>query len=145
MTSAFTTTVAAGTFTSKPEVVEVIPTSAKKASPYAPYRPADELDKYRYYRRILAIIPDNAFTDEYGNGDAQFSQQNADSFTIIVKSYSYDDARAIYNNFREICKAHPFNASYDRVELLSFNKFEERSASYLVGGVRCFNVAGAVA
>jgi hypothetical protein len=144
MTFSFTTTVDAGTFTSKPEVHEIIPSRSKKNSVYAPYRPSDELDEYRNYRRVLAIIPDNVFTDEYGSGDPQFSQQNADSFTIIIKSHSASDARTILNDFREICKTHPFSATYDRVDLLSFNAMEEVDASYLVGGVRCFNVAGAI-
>ena len=144
MTGAFATTVAAGTFTSKPEVLEVIPTQAKKPSPYTPYKPTAELEKYRYYRRLLAILPENLYTDEYGNGDPQFSQQNADGFNIIIKSFTAADARTIYNDLRQICKARPFNATYDRVELLSFQSMDERDASYLVGSVRCFNVSGVI-
>lgn len=141
----FTTTVAAGSFTTTPEIKEVIPTTAKRVSVYAPYRPSNELGKYRYYRRIIAVFPDTVFTDEYGNGDAQFSQQNSRGFTVIIKSFSPSDALTMYNDLRQICKAHPFNSEYDRVELLSFNQMPERDAFYLVGGVRCFNVAGEVA
>lgn len=55
-----------------------------------------------------------------------------------------DDARTIFNDFRQICKEHQFSSDYDRVELLSFNQMPERDAFYLVGGVRCFNVAGVI-
>lgn len=135
-------TLAAGTWTDEPEILEIITRQSKKPNLLSVFSPEQELGRYRYFRRLIVYYSDNRFIDDYGNGDAQFSQQTSDSFMFIIKAPTVADAKQILSDLYDIFKVRPFNATYDKVEVLTFNLMQERGVNYYVGHVRCFNVAG---
>lgn len=112
----------------KPSIIEI-----RSQGTRFDYTNADDPELLRVIRhkRVIAIQLPGTTVDELGLGRGRNGTGYSDTYSILIKAGSQQDAENIYNNFRNIIINIPVTEAYNRLEIDTLEQYSRRGCWFI--------------